>query len=71
MVTVPLNFSQHEDLAALTAQQYFVEVGPDMVPEKLNRMIPSMIPDSFLEGHGMQEKWTQRIIDSFMKVCKL
>ena len=55
-------------MAALAAQQYYVEMGADLVPERLNRMIPSVIPDSFLAGHGMSEKWMEMIIDSFRKV---
>ena len=59
---------QNEDMAALAAQQYYVEMGADLVPERLNRMIPSVIPDSFLAGHGMSEKWMEMIMDSFRKV---
>ena len=31
-------------------------------------MIPSVIPDSFLAGHGMLEKWMEMIVESFRKV---
>ena len=59
---------QNEDLAALAAQQYYVELGEQMNPERLNRMIPSVIPDSYLAGPGAQDKWMSMIIASFKKV---
>ena len=67
---MPLPFSQNEDLAALTAQQYYVEMGDQMNPDRLARMIPSVIPDSFLAGPGMQEKWMQMTIASYNRVSK-
>ncbi len=59
---------QNEDLAALAAQQYYVEVGEQMVPERLNRMVSSVIPDSLLAGPGTQEKWVQMIMAYFKRV---
>lgn len=59
---------QNEDLAALTAQQYYVELGDQMNPERLARMIPTVIPDSFLAGPGMLEKWMQMIVASYSRV---
>ena len=61
---------QNEDLAALAAQQYYVELGDQMNPERLTRMIPSVIPDSFLAGPGAQDKWLQMIMASFSRVSR-
>lgn len=60
--------TQTEDLAALTAQQYYVEVGDRMIPERLARMIPSVIPDSLLAGPGTHDKWMQMVVASFNRV---
>lgn len=59
---------QNEDLAALAAQQYYVELGAQMNQERLSRMIPSVIPDSLLAGTGAQDKWIQMTIGSFNRV---
>ena len=45
-----------------------MEVGDQMVLDRLNRMIPSVIPDSLLAGPGAQEKWVQMIMASFKRV---
>ncbi len=63
--------SQNEDLAALAAQQYYVELGENMNSDRLSRMLPSAIPDSFLAGPGMQEKWMHMVMASFKRVCML
>ena len=55
-------------MAALVAQQYYVEVGDKMSPERLTRMIPAVIPDSLLAGPSAQDKWTQMIVASFNRV---
>ena len=71
ILTFLILLPQTEDLAALAAQQYYVELGEQMIPDRLNRMIPSAIPDSLLAGQGMQDKWMQMITASFKRVSLL
>ena len=65
---IMMHTPQNEDLAALAAQQYYVEQGEQMNPKRLNNMIPSVIPDSYLAGPGAQDKWMSMIITCFKKV---
>ena len=60
--------SQNEDLAALAAQQYYVEMGAQMNPERLMRMLPTVIPDSCLAGSGMADRWKTMVINSYSRV---
>jgi myosin-7 len=47
---------KNEDLAALSAQQYYVEFGNDMSNEKVSSLLQQYIPDSCLAGSGMSDK---------------
>lgn len=58
---------KNEDLAALAMQQYYVEFGAEMVPDRLTKMLPAVIPDSCLAGSGMIEKWTQMVIAAYRR----
>ena len=49
-------------------QQYYVEFGAEMVPDRLTKMLPAVIPDSCLAGSGMIEKWTQMVIAAYRRV---
>jgi hypothetical protein len=49
-------FDKNEDLAALSAQQYYVEFGNDMSNEKVSSLLQQYIPDSCLAGSGMSDK---------------
>ncbi len=40
----------------------------DLNPERLSRMVPSVIPDSSLAGHGTVERWMDMIIEVFKNV---
>ena len=60
--------TQNEDLAALAAQQYYVELGAQMNPDRLMRMLPTVIPDSCLAGPAMADKWRNMVISSFSRV---
>ena len=59
---------QNEELAALGAQQYYVEHGSDMNIERLVGLVPNYIPDPCLQGSGTTEKWTQMIVNAYRKV---
>ncbi len=61
---------QNEDLAALAGQQYYVELGGQMNPDRLMRMLPTVIPDSCLAGPGMADKWRNMVISSFSRVSE-
>lgn len=57
-----------EDLAALAAQQYYVEYGLDLNAERLVKLLPGYIPDTLLQGSSAVDKWTQMVINSYKKV---
>lgn len=57
---------RNEDLAALVAQQYYIECGPEFSRDKVARMLPTIIPDSMLAGSNV-DKWTQMVSNSFKK----
>ena len=59
---------QNEELAAFAAQQYYVEHGSDMNIEELVGLVHNYIPDPCLQGSGMTEKWSQMIVNVFIKV---
>ena len=59
---------QNEDLAALAAQQYYVECGKNISQERLAKMLPSVIPDSCLAGSSTTGKWADMVIAAFRKV---
>ena len=59
---------QNEDLAAVAAQQYYIEFGREASNERFTRMLPSVIPDSCLAGASMTERWTQMIMAAFKRV---
>jgi len=63
-----LNFFQNEELAALAAQQYYVDHASDMNLERLVGLVPNYIPDSCLQGAGTIEKWGQMIVNAYRKV---
>ena len=41
-----------------------------MIPDRLSRMLPTVIPDSCMAGSGMAEKWRQMVMASFNRVSE-
>lgn len=57
-----------EDLAELASQQYYVEYGSEILPERLLSLIPSYIPDREISSSRTVEKWAHLIIAAHKKV---
>jgi len=57
---------REDDYAEIAAKEYYVEYGTDMESERLNRLVPSYIPDAALQGKAV-EKWGSRIEKVFNK----
>ncbi|XP_071481715.1 myosin-VIIa-like [Diadema antillarum] len=51
-----------EDLAAIAAQQYYVEYQSDMQYERLIKLVGSYIPDNSMTGAKTAERWAQMIV---------
>ncbi|XP_030648187.1 unconventional myosin-VIIa-like [Chanos chanos] len=58
---------REEDLADLASQQYYVDYGPEILPERLLSLIPSYIPDREINSSRTVEKWAQTIMSSHKK----
>ncbi|XP_075871183.1 unconventional myosin-VIIa-like [Nelusetta ayraudi] len=56
-----------EDLAELASQQYYVEYGSEILPERLLSLIPSYIPDREISSSRTVEKWAHLIIAAHKK----
>ena len=65
-----LRVCQEEDLADLASQQYYVDYGCEMLPERLLTLIPSYIPDREITPARTAEKWAQLICNTHKKVYK-
>ena len=50
---------QNEDLAIISAQQYYVDYGLDLTIERLSSLLPSYLPDSYLESQKEASYWIQ------------
>ena len=50
----------------IAAQQYYIDFGPEMAPERLQTLVPACIPDSALHAKSMSY-WAQNITASFRK----
>jgi hypothetical protein len=62
---------QEEDIAMLGAQQYYIEHGADLNPNKLLQSLPSYLPDSCLAGPSRDkalDKWGNNVTQAFKKV---
>jgi len=53
--------SQHEDMAVISAQQYYVDYGLELTIDRLTSLLPSYLPDSYIE--------TQKDINYWIQVC--
>lgn len=51
--------SQNEDMAIISAQQYYVDYGLDLTAERLSSLLPSYLPDSYLETQKDANYWIQ------------
>jgi len=50
---------QNEDMAIISAQQYYVDYGLDLTVERLSSLLPSYLPDSYLETQKDASYWIQ------------
>ncbi|XP_026051993.1 unconventional myosin-VIIa [Carassius auratus] len=58
---------REEDLAELASQQYYVDYGSEVIPDRLLSLIPSYIPDREMTPSKTVEKWAQMIIATHIK----
>ena len=54
--------AQDEDLAMIAAQQYFIEYKLNIDANRLQELLPSYIPDSYLPKQNAGQHWMQAII---------
>lgn len=52
----------------MASQQYYVDYGPEILPERLLSLIPSYIPDREITSTKTGEKWLQLIVSAHKKV---
>ena len=50
---------QHEDMATISAQQYYVDYGLDLTVERLGSLLPSYLPDAYIETQKDISYWIQ------------
>jgi len=50
---------QHEDMAVISAQQYYVDYGLDLTVDRLSSLLPSYLPDSYIETQKDAHYWIQ------------
>eukprot|EP00118_Oscarella_pearsei_P013161 m.102210 g.102210 ORF g.102210 m.102210 type:complete len:2208 (+) comp37156_c0_seq4:160-6783(+) len=55
-----------EDLAEMASQQFFVEYGDTISPDRLHHLIPSYIPDGAIQSMGV-DKWVNAAMTVFKK----
>ncbi|XP_076454167.1 myosin-VIIa-like isoform X2 [Babylonia areolata] len=53
---------KEEDLAMIAAQQYFLEYGNSVVPERLQALLPSYLPEASLHKPNAMDLWLKLII---------
>uniref|UniRef100_A0A8C1I342 Myosin VIIA n=1 Tax=Cyprinus carpio carpio TaxID=630221 RepID=A0A8C1I342_CYPCA len=58
---------REEDLAELASQQYYVDYGSEVLPDRLLSLIPSYIPDREMTPSKTVEKWAQMIVATHIK----
>ncbi|XP_046338016.2 myosin-VIIa-like isoform X1 [Haliotis rufescens] len=51
-----------EDLAMIAAQQYFVEHGTNLIQERLQALLPSFVPDSYLQKPNAMQGWMASVV---------
>lgn len=55
---------QDEDLALITAQQFYIDFGNILAPERLQNQIHQYIPDSYLNNKSINY-WVQKTYDTY------
>jgi myosin-7 len=61
-----------EDLAMIAAQQYYVENGTDLQPDKLNTALNNYIPDFSLNSSDKSlERWANLVTTAFRRVITI
>jgi len=50
---------QHEDMATISAQQYYIDYGLDLTSERLASLLPSYLPDAYIENPKDVNYWIQ------------
>lgn len=56
-----------EEFADMAAKQYYVEYQTDIATDRLLKLIPTYIPDSFLQAQKAIDKWSHLIITTLQK----
>ena len=46
----------------IAAQQYFVEYGNSLIPERLQTLLGSYIPDAYLQKPNAMDSWMKSIV---------
>ena len=59
---------QKEEFADLAAKQYYVEYQADITADRLLKLIPTYIPDTYLQGQKAVDTWFQLIVTKLQKV---
>lgn len=59
---------KEDDLATISAQQYYVEYGPDIDTERLGALLPNFIPDFCMNGGSdVLERWRSLVLLAFKR----
>ncbi|XP_074658425.1 myosin-VIIa-like [Tubulanus polymorphus] len=56
-----------EDLSMISAQQYYIDYGAEMIPDRLSSLLPSYIPDGSLQGNKTLSYWMHMVTTAFRK----
>ncbi|KAM8822173.1 LOW QUALITY PROTEIN: unconventional myosin-VIIa-like [Synchiropus picturatus] len=56
-----------DDLAELASQQYYVDYGAEILPERLLSLVPSYVPDREISSSRSVEKWAHVIMAAHKK----
>lgn len=59
---------KEEDLAMIAAQQYYIDFGDELIPEKLITALPNYIPDHcFANNEKSIERWANLVANAYKK----
>jgi len=68
-VRLPTVAMQNEDMAVISAQQYYVDYGLDLTIDRLSSLLPSYLPDSFIENQKDVNYWIQVELPASTAAC--
>jgi myosin VIIa len=51
----------------IAAQQHYIDFGTDMMSDRLQSLVPTYIPDTYLQSQKALSVWTERISQAFYK----